>query len=525
MAGTFRDGIFSASHVPKQKLATVVVVLALAFGVALAVNYGTSRFFVRQAEEEIQHILLSHRGLHRYVQSVMHPAFFEAREQGYISKDFYAPQLFSSTYSVRVQHGFYNEELERYGNSPVYYKLAADNPRNPVNKADERESRLLKMFNADRSLKEWREIAMIGGKNYLTYSAPFLINDKPCLKCHGKREDAPPGLLAMYPGEGGFNEKIGVFRAIESVRAPIDNELHTAYVITAFFTMILLSFFLLGSFNSRLKSVVSNRTRDLQREIAEKKRAEDDLRQLNQQLEQKVEERTGELRRANKELEMFSYSVSHDLRAPLRHIDGFSQCLLEDYSDKLDDEGRRHLQKISAGSRQMDRLINDLLQFSRVARVELSTLPADLSELAKESAAMLRETDPDRSARFEIEDAVVVEGDKNLLKIALQNMLDNAWKYSANNPQAVIAFGRATVDGKEAFFVRDNGAGFDMAYYDKLFGVFQRLHGGEFPGTGIGLASAKRIIVRHGGTIWAEGVVGAGATFWFTLPGRGKERE
>ena len=239
---------------------------------------------------------------------------------------------------------------------------------------------------------------------------------------------------------------------------------------------------------------------------------------LNTNLERRVAERTAQLEAANKELEAFSYSVSHDLRAPLRSIDGFSQALLEDYADKLDQEGREHLHRVRASSQRMGELIDNLLGLSRVTRKEMRLETVNLSELAKNIAAELQQSQPERQVAFASAEGLRANADGGLMRVVLENLLGNAWKFTGKRADARIEFGVVQDNGKSAYYLRDNGAGFDMAYADKLFGAFQRLHGQkEFSGTGIGLATVQRIIHRHGGSVWAEGKVGAGATFYFTL--------
>ncbi|MGZ4998230.1 MAG: sensor histidine kinase, partial [Methylobacter sp.] len=252
-------------------------------------------------------------------------------------------------------------------------------------------------------------------------------------------------------------------------------------------------------------------------DISERKEIERRIQQLNVTLR----ERAMVLESVNHELEAFSYSVSHDLRAPLRAVDGFSRILLDEYADRLDDTGRDRLRRVRAAAQHMAILIDDLLNLSRITRSELKREDIDLSALASEVMDELRKQEPDRNIRWTVQPGMIVWGDARLLRIVLDNLLGNAWKFTSKRPEAQIEFGMQMQNDESVYFVRDNGAGFDMAYAEKLFGAFQRLHDtNEFPGTGIGLATSQRIIHKHGGRIWAEAEVEKGATFYFTLEAR-----
>jgi PAS domain S-box-containing protein len=261
------------------------------------------------------------------------------------------------------------------------------------------------------------------------------------------------------------------------------------------------------------------------KDVTERERARSQAGRLQVELEERVALRTDELAAANRELEAFAYSVSHDLRAPLRAMDGFSQALLEDMAARLDTQGQDYLMRIRRASRKMSQLIDDLLALSRVTRRELRLARVDISELARESFQELSATAPDRQVEVTVEDGLWAMGDASLLRIALQNLVGNAWKYSSRTQKSEIAVTGGQDQTNSVFSVTDNGAGFDMALVGRLFAPFQRLHtDSQFEGSGIGLATVERIVRRHGGRIWAESSPGEGACFSVSLPRRGEGR-
>jgi signal transduction histidine kinase len=258
---------------------------------------------------------------------------------------------------------------------------------------------------------------------------------------------------------------------------------------------------------TRSESALASATRDVDHTAAELDRER-----------QRVEALAARLASINRELDAFSYSVSHDLRTPLRSIDGFSRVLLTSYAPLLDERGRDYLQRVRSAAQRMSQLLDDLLKLARTSRASFAPVSVDLTAAAQQIAAELRQLDPQRRVEWNIEPGLTVQGDRTLLRVALENLLANSWKFTSRRETSVIELGARDEEGTRVFFVRDNGAGFDMTYADQLFGVFQRLHtNSEFEGTGVGLATVQRVIHRHGGEVWAESAVDKGATFYFTL--------
>ena len=247
-------------------------------------------------------------------------------------------------------------------------------------------------------------------------------------------------------------------------------------------------------------------------------KSQNDLKLANELLEQRVSDRTADLQILIREQESFNYSVSHDLRAPLRHINSFSAILIEEFAEQLPGQALSYLDRIRTASSRMGALIDHLLELSRVGRAQIKLGQVNLSEMASAILGSLQETEPRRCVEISVQDGITVSGDPSLLRQLLENLLGNAWKYTSKKPSAHIEFGRTQAAGEVTYFVKDDGAGFDMEYKDNLFQAFQRLHSSEFEGDGIGLTTAQRIINRHGGNIWADGMVDKGATFYFTLP-------
>ncbi|WP_298267255.1 ATP-binding protein [Geobacter sp.] len=385
---------------------------------------------------------------------------------------------------------------ELHKGQDVLIHITSLEPVNPGNRPDRWEERALTRFSGGEAEVWSIEPGKEGGCFRLMTP---LRSDAACFHCHNMTETRRPGMVL-----GGIS--------VSFPYAPFGR----AYAVQRTQIIVIHSLFFLLAM--AILVVFSRVNGDLKREIADRSRAEERARAANVDLERRVAKRTAALEAANRELEAFNYSVSHDLRSPLTSIDGFGRILLEDYGERLDGKGKEHLERIIAAGRQMNLLIEALLSLARLGREEIRRETVDLSVLFATVADELRFRFPERRVELSIGDLMVVRGDRRLLRAVAENLLGNAWKYTGKREDAVIEVGKREMEGETVYFVRDNGAGFDLARAHRLFSPFERLHRrDEFEGSGIGLATVRRIIERHGGEIWVEAEEGKGATFFFTL--------
>lgn len=396
--------------------------------------------------------------------------------------------LINPAYMMRqIMEGY----AEQYG---VKGRITGLQPINPLNVPDEWERRVLEAFAMGAT--QAVETSEIGGKKHLRVMLPMYL-EGGCLKCHA--------------GDGGDRQGVQGGVSVSVPLAPFEEaaaqELRIALATHGGIWLVGVAGILLFSRRARQR-------------VAERERARQEISELNASLERRVAERTADLERANRELEAFSYTVSHDLRAPLRAINGFAHLLIEGEGERLSEEGKRMFGRIVHNSNRLGELIDDVLEYSRAGRIALVPAEVDLELLAHSVAHELLESYS--TATIDVAPLPCVQGDLTMLRQVLVNLVGNALKFSAGTPRPRVEVGVQERDGRRAFFVRDNGVGFDMNYVDKLFGMFQRIHSeAQFPGTGVGLAIVQRLVERHGGEVWAESAPGLGATFYFTL---GKEK-
>ncbi len=414
----------------------LVIPAVITSAVAIILYYLISNYVIGQTKDHIKNVILSHRGLHLYIQRDMHPAFFKGINSGFIKNDYYNPVILSSSFVVRTLHKYYNEERKKLGMSDVYYKMAADNPRNPVNRCDEYESRILKLFNTRRDLKEYEDIVTIGNKKYIYYSLPFLETTAACLKCHGNREDAPQGLQKVYPGEGGFGDKIGNIRAIESIRVAVDDEISTAVIFTGSATSGLIALIVLLIFSTQLRQRVREKTLHLEEEVAENVRAKK------------------EISISLKEKEVLLKEVHHRVKNNMAIISSF----LELQSMSSDNDNLKLMLTESISRIKSMAILHEKLYLSR----NFTSISVNdyLRELVSDLAASFGFTDKERLLKFDVDDA-----DLNLdllipLGLLVNEIVMNSLKHAfvnIKNPEIYVSL--KVHGGLVNIIISDNGSG------------------------------------------------------------------
>lgn len=507
----------------RKTLATAIIITS-AIGALLF--YLTRIYVINQAERKIQDLLLAQKGIHHYVQEVMLPALYSYKDQGAVSRDFYAPELFSSSFITRNQHVFYNKERVEAGLPELYYKLAANNPRNPVNKADAMEEKLVRMFNNNREIKKFRDIITLDEKKYLYVALPFLENQKQCLVCHGKPENAPKQLQERYKGAGGYNETIGYIRAIISIRAPLEREYFNTYIIATALLSGAAAIVSLFFFSAQLKGLVKKRTLTLEKEITDRQRAEEEVKIINAELKSK-----------NEELEQIVYVASHDLRSPLVNIDGYGRELgyaIEDIrsilagksletaltavTPVLDDDISEALRFIRTSTAKMDMLLGGLLRLSRSGRAALKIESVDMNQIISNVVASTEFQIKENGVEVIVDDLPQCQSDAVQMGQVFSNLLDNALKCLDSNRPGMVRISGEVVDGQSVYCVEDNGIGIDVNHIDKIFEIFQQLDPAQNKGEGLGLTIVKRILARLGGSIRVESKIGLGSCFYISMP-------
>lgn len=513
---------------------TVVTLFILA--VAAGVYYVVQAYILDRAQRNVQNLILSQRGLHHYIQQVMHPSFFKAIEDGDVAENYYNPEIFSSSYIVRTMHGFYNKELVKHGRPEIYYKLAAENPRNPVNKADQHELKLLKMFNDRRELKDYREIIEVDGQKYLYYALPFLENSQACMRCHGRREDAPLGLLARYPGNGGFNEKVGRIRAIESIRAPLHREYEVMYGAFAILGVTALSLLGLFWFSTRLRSEVAIKTISLQEELTARKEAENELRIQAAMLEEEIGERQKtqealyhakeQAEAANKAKSLFLANMSHELRTPLNGVVGMAQLLS---MTEVTEEQKEYLDTLQFSAGNLIALISDILDITKIEADQFPLYHAEYSlrSCLDELVMMQRAGSNEKGLQIRLDIPATIPdtlvGDRVRVLQVLSNLLSNAVKFTEQG-EIRLAVAIRERYGSTILLdisVTDTGIGIEPEIMDYIFKVFTQAdesHTRRHGGAGLGLAISRKLAELMGGGITAESKPGKGSTFHLLLP-------
>jgi signal transduction histidine kinase/ActR/RegA family two-component response regulator len=514
----------------------IILVVIFTIAVTTGINFLVRTNVMDRAERNVQNLILSHRGLHHYIQEVMHPAYYKAMADGSISPSYYASEMLSSSYVVRVMHGFYNQELKMHDRQEIYYKLASENPRNPVNKADPFEASLIDLFNKRRDLKNYRQVIKLDGRNYLYYAIPFLENTEACLRCHGKRGNAPPGLQVRYGGEAGFNEKVGHIRAIESIRAPLGSDLVPIYTASAVVGATALSLIGLYLFGLRLRSEVQSKTERLQEELTARRNAENELRIQTQMLEEEIDERKKiqeklhlakeDAEAANRAKTAFLANMSHELRTPLTGVIGYADLLT--YTETTDTQ-KSYIDVLKLSADNLLALLSDVLDITQIEAEQLTLANAEcsLGECLDEVVMTQQPLITEKGLAFKIcvqenmPDRLV--GDRLRVKQILSNLLANAIKFTEKGSITIAA---AIKEQHESTIlldlsVSDTGIGIEPELMEYIFEMFTQADDSStrsYGGTGLGLAISRKLAELMGGSITVESKVNEGSTFHLLLP-------
>lgn len=524
-----------AAHRKNFKSAYIIAIVFI-LGVTAGAYYIAYERVLDRSERSVESLMLSQRGLHHYIHDVMHPTYFKALDNGDISKTYYAPEILSSSFVVRTMHSFYNQELLKHGLSEIYYKLAAENPRNPVNKADPLERDLIKKFNADRKLDHYRSIITLDGKKYIYYAIPYKENTKECLRCHGKRADAPLGLQALYTGQGGFNEKEGQIRAIESIRAPLIAEYETLNVVLAAMVATALSILWLYWFNRKLRTEVAAKTDSLEEELAARKEVEDELRIQAVMLEEEIVERqktqealyqTKEMAEAaNRAKSLFLANMSHELRTPLNGVVGMTQLLS---MTEVTEEQQDYLNSLELSADNLLALISDILDLTKIEAEQFQIYHGEYSLRSCLDEVVMMQQTCIQEKQLAIEKDVpatipdILVGDRVRILQILSNLLSNAVKFTEKG-QITLAVAIKERHGSTILLdisVTDTGIGIEPKLLEYIFNVFTQAdesYTRTYGGAGLGLAISRRLAELMGGSIIAESKVGKGSTFRLLLP-------
>ncbi len=464
-----------------------ITFLLVAAGVILLVHHHLRERALAEAESKAHMLLNQNLAIHTYFNRDLKPGLFAA-DSVRTASDHFDPHWMSSTFAVRK----IREYAEDISETPYSYRECAINARSPLNEADAYEREFIQELNRDPHLVSRSEMRKIDGQRYLvTISRGEQMIDA-CLRCHSGPGQAPADLVALYGEQRSFNREIGEWVSAISIRIPLEEAYAAVNRISLQLSLALLAV-LLGVFV--LHFWLGQRL-------------------LARPLEQLVWHRTAALEESQQEMETFGYAVSHSLRSPLRHIDGYCHMALTEYGDQLGEEGRGLLDQTRSAAQRMGLLIDHAQTLIRIGRGPLVVEEVDLGGIARAGFDALAEREPDRQVRFVVGAHLMAHGNPRLLTLALDALVGNAWKSNATR----IEIGCARQVEERVFYIRDNGMGFDMAYAAQLFRPLGRLHGDEdFPGAGFGLATVERVVRRHHGRIWAEGEPGRGATFYFTL--------